>query len=62
MTSLLAIVYWTCRDHVDSTASLCDYVAAYRSVCPLQRVEIDSLYVLIRARNCQTILECGAPF
>lgn len=40
----------------------CTIVKAYHAVCPLQRAEIDALYVLIRARNCQTILNAAHHF
>lgn len=40
----------------------CTIVKAYHAVCPLQREELDALYVLIRARNCQTILNAAHHF
>ena len=62
MTSLLADSVLDPSETMLIQQRACTIVAAYHSVCPLTRPEIDSLYVLIRARNCQTILNAAHHF
>ena len=62
MTSLLADSVLDPSETMLILQRACTIVAAYHSVCPLQRCEIDALYVLIRARNCQTILNAAHHF
>ena len=56
MTSLLADSVLDPSETMLILQRACTIVAAYHSVCPLQRCEIDALYVLIRARNCHCLL------
>ena len=62
MTSLLADSVLDPAETMLILQRACAITAAYHSVCPLLRVEIDALYVLIRARNCQTILNAAHHF
>ena len=62
MTSLLADSVLDPSETMLILQRACTIVAAYHSVCPLLRCEIDALYVLIRARNCQTILNAAHHF
>jgi Ser/Thr protein kinase RdoA (MazF antagonist) len=62
MTSLLADSVLDPSETMLILQRACTIVAAYHSVCPLTRPEIDALYVLIRARNCQTILNAAHHF
>ncbi len=62
MTSLLADSVLDPSETMLILQRACTIVSAYHSVCPLLRVEIDALYVLIRARNCQTILNAAHHF